>query len=138
VVERDLPKWVRFFLDRGGDPAFITASSDAAITSPQGLLDMVRACVHELRLPLERVLAMVTANTARVLKLKSKGCLSAGVDADVAILKRESLELTALVARGRVLMDRGEIKVTEAWVGESDRRVSINGEKTSEQAAASA
>jgi beta-aspartyl-dipeptidase (metallo-type) len=138
VVERDLPKWVRFFLDRGGDLKFLTASSDAAITSPQGLLDMVRACVHELRLPLERVVPLVTSNTARVLKLPTKGCLCAGADADIAVLKRDSLELTALVARGRVLMERGEIKVTEAWLGESDRRFTVNGEKTSEQAAAGA
>lgn len=138
VVERDLPKWVKFFLDRGGDLEYVTASSDAAITSPKALLDMVRACVHDLRLPLERVLPLVTSNTARVLKLPSKGCLTAGADADVAVLKRDSLELTALVARGRVLMDRGELKVTEAWLAESDRRFSINGEKTSEQAAAGA
>jgi beta-aspartyl-dipeptidase (metallo-type) len=138
VVERDLPKWLRFFIDHGGDPARLTASSDAAITSPQALLDMVRACVHELRMPLERVLPLVTANTARVLKLGSKGRLSSGADADVAVLRRDSLELVALVAGGRVLMDRGDIKVQETWLGESDRRFIVNGEKASEQTPAGA
>ena len=136
VVERDLPKWLKFFLDRGGDPDHITASSDAAITSPVGLLDMVRECVHELRLPLERVLPLVTTNTARVLKLESKGSLEAGADADIAVLRRDSLELVALVGRGRVLMDRGDMKVQETWLGESDRRFSVDGEKAHQQAAA--
>jgi beta-aspartyl-dipeptidase (metallo-type) len=138
VVERDLPRWVRFFIDRGGDSTRLTASSDAAITSPQALLDMVRACVHELRMPLERVLPLVTTNTARVLKLGSKGRIAAGGDADVAVLRRDSLELRALVAGGRVLMDRGDIKIRETWIGQSDRRFNIDGEKQSQQAAAGA
>ncbi len=138
VVERDLPRWLRFFIDRGGDAARLTASSDAALTSPSALLDMIRACVHELRMPIERVLPLVTTNTARVLKLASKGRIAGGHDADVLVLMRDSLELVSVVARGRVLMDRGVVAVREAWVEDSDRRVSIIGEKAGQQTAAGA
>lgn len=138
VVERDLPRWLRFFIDRGGDGTRLTASSDASITSPHALLDMLRACVQELRMPLERVLPLVTTNTARVLKLGAKGNLSAGADADVAVMRRDSLELTALIAGGRVLMDRGEITIRERWIAESDRRFNVNGEKISAQTPATA
>jgi beta-aspartyl-dipeptidase (metallo-type) len=138
VVERDLPKWVRFYLDRGGSFDRLTASSDAAITSPEGLLDMVRACVRELRLPLERVLPLVTSNTARVLKLSSKGRVVPGADADLVVLARESLELQAVIAGGRVLMDGGEIKVQETWIAASDRRFDVDGEKARRQTAVGA
>jgi beta-aspartyl-dipeptidase (metallo-type) len=130
VVERDLPHWVRFFFDHGGDPDRLTASSDASITSPCGLLEQVRKCVTELHLPLERVLPIVTSNTARVLKLANKGRLAEGADADVAVLRRGSLELVAVVARGRTVFKDGHVTVDETWVAESDRRFSVNGKDT--------
>jgi beta-aspartyl-dipeptidase (metallo-type) len=130
VVERDLPKWVRYFFDHHGDPERLTASSDASITSPYGLFDQIRQCVTELRLPLERVLPIVTTNTARVLKLASKGRLVVGADADIVVLRRDSLEIAAVVARGRVLLKDGAPAVDEAWVADSDRRFRVDGKKT--------
>jgi beta-aspartyl-dipeptidase (metallo-type) len=129
VVERDLAKWVRFFLDRNGDERCLTASSDASITSPGGLVAELRQCVAELRLPLERVLPLVTSNTARVLKLADKGRIAAGADADLVVLQRDSLEIVTVVSRGRVVFKDGAAVVEEAWIAESDRRVRIDGKK---------
>ena len=129
VVEGDLGKWLRFFLDHGGDPLRITASSDAAITGPETLLAQVRSCVHEHRFSLEQVLPLVTSSPARVLRLESKGRLRDGADGDVLVLKKGSLELQAVVARGEVLMRKGELARRESFLSESNRRINLNGEK---------
>jgi beta-aspartyl-dipeptidase (metallo-type) len=135
VVEKDLPRWLRFFVDRGGVSDRLTASSDASMTGPAALLDQVRQCVTELRLPLERVLPIVTSNTARVLKLAKKGRIAPGADADLVVLRRHSLELSAVIAGGRVLFKDGSLAVSEAWLAESDRRFSVHGEKADTQTA---
>jgi beta-aspartyl-dipeptidase (metallo-type) len=129
VVERDLPQMVRQFIDGDGDFEHLTASSDASITSCGALLDQVRDCVRELKMPLERVLPLVTTNTARVLKLSSKGRIAQGADADLLVMNARSLEPVAVIASGRVLMRDGSVTVRETWVDKSDRRVSVHGEK---------
>jgi beta-aspartyl-dipeptidase (metallo-type) len=135
VVEKDLTRWLRFFIDRGGDIERLTASSDASITGPGALFDQVRRCVTELRMPLEDVLPIVTRNTARVLKLPNKGCIATGADADLVVVERRSLEIVAVVGRGRVLFKDGRLVVSEAWLRESDRRFSVHGEKAEHKAA---
>jgi beta-aspartyl-dipeptidase (metallo-type) len=127
VVERDLAQWARFFLDHDGDPTRLTVSSDAAITSPATLLEQVRACVLEHAFPLEQVLPWVTTNTARVLKLPSKGRLRQGADADVLVLRRDSLEPVAVVAGGRALLSPGGGARQPAFITGSNRKVSWYG-----------
>jgi beta-aspartyl-dipeptidase (metallo-type) len=81
-------------------------------------------------MPLERLLPLVTSNTARVLKLANKGRIAEGADADVVVLRRDSLELVAVIARGRVLFRDGRVTVDEAWVADSDRKVRVDGKKS--------
>ena len=128
VVERDLAVWMRFFMDHDGDPARLTVSSDAAINSPLTLLDQIRSCVLEHGMPLARLLPCVTSNTARVLKLPRKGRLGPGADGDVIVLRRDTLELTAVVARGRVVMKDGRLQQRESFRAGSNRRVTWYGE----------
>ena len=78
-----------FYLQHGGGPARLTASSDAAINSPGTLFQQIRECVVEGGFRLETVLPMVTSNTARVLKLTGKGRLIEGADADVLVVGSE-------------------------------------------------
>jgi beta-aspartyl-dipeptidase (metallo-type) len=126
-VEQDLARWVRFYFDSGGAPGRLTASSDAAINSPATLLAQLRSCVLEHGFTLDQLLPIVTSNTARVLKLSRKGRLDVGADADVLVMRRESLEPVALVARGRVLMKDGRIVQREAFLAETNRRVNWYG-----------
>ena len=58
VVEKDLLRWVRFFVDEGGDPDYLTVSSDAAISSPQTLFDQLRECIITGGIPTETVLRL--------------------------------------------------------------------------------
>ncbi|HET6890426.1 MAG TPA: hypothetical protein VFH31_04935, partial [Pyrinomonadaceae bacterium] len=86
VVEEDLAKWLRFYFDNHGDPTRLTVSSDASFSSPGTLYEQVRGCVLEHGFSFEQILPLVTANTARILKLGAKGALNLGTDGDIIVL----------------------------------------------------
>ena len=113
VVEGDLAKWLKFYLDNGGPSERLTVSSDAAITPPKSLFDQVRGCVTDHGFQLPDVLRHVTSNTADVLKLPNKGRLAEGKDADVLVLERGSLDLIEVIAGGRRLLRGGNPTVEE-------------------------
>lgn len=86
------------------------------------LLETLRALVGA-GLALERAVALVTANPARVLGLDrpewgGKGRIATGTDADLVVLD-EALNPWSVMARGRWLMRQGEIVVRGAF--ETDR-----------------
>jgi beta-aspartyl-dipeptidase (metallo-type) len=129
VVEGDLARWVRYYLDHGGDPAKLTASSDAGASDPGRLYAQLCDCVVHHRMPLERVLPLVTANTARVLKLRRKGELAPGRDADVLVLSRDSLDVVHVFAGGERLVDDGRLTRREGFIPTTTRRLELVGEK---------
>ena len=129
TVDKDLPKWLKFYLDNGGLPEKLTVSTDASITSPHNLLEQIRLCVIEHKFPLEQVLACVTANTAQVLQFEQKGKLEEGKDADVLILRKENLEIKDVVSGGRRLMKSGKLNFKEKFLEESNRKINLKGEK---------
>ena len=129
VTEENLPEQLRRFIDDNGDMSRLTVSSDAAISSPRALYDQICACVVIHGLPLELALSLVTANTARVLKLDRKGRLEPGFDADALVLRRKTLEITHVFARGRPLVRGGELVVTERFLARNKRRISLYGRK---------
>jgi beta-aspartyl-dipeptidase (metallo-type) len=116
------------FLDGGGEPARLSASSDAAITSPGTLLDQIRSCVLERDFAMELVLPLVTSTPARVLRLEGKGVLRPGSDGDLLVFRKNSLELTTVISRGEVLMRDGRLQRREAFLDGSNRRIALNGE----------
>jgi beta-aspartyl-dipeptidase (metallo-type) len=130
TVEEDLAKWLKFYLDRGGDATRLTASSDASISSPRTLYSQVRDCIINHGFALELALPLVTSNTARILKLDGKGCLAAGKDADVLVLRKDSLELREVIAGGRRMMKGGQVVVNEGFLEDSNRIVSLSGNKS--------
>lgn len=89
-----------FYLDLDGDPARLTASSDASISSPQALYEQIRDFIINHRFAIELVLRLVTSNTARVLKLAGKGSLASESAADVLVHRQGSLELREVIAGG--------------------------------------
>jgi beta-aspartyl-dipeptidase (metallo-type) len=129
TVERDLPQWVRFYLEHGGDPSRFTASSDASANSPGTLFEQLRQCVLTDGFALEVVLPFVTSNTARVLKLAGKGALRDGKDADIVVLLKDNLEIQDVIAGGRRMIKRGELNFTEAFLKSSNRNLILHGEK---------
>src|SRR5262245_9578141 len=130
MTEKNLHEHLRRFIEDGGDLNRLTVSSEAAIASPRTLYDQMRACAAEHGFALERLLPLATENTARVLKLDRKGILEQGRDADVLVLRRNTLEITHVFARGILLVRDGEIIVTEKFLARSNRRISLYGRTT--------
>jgi beta-aspartyl-dipeptidase (metallo-type) len=133
VVEEDLHRWVRYWLDHGGDPRRLTISSDSGASATRLLYEQLCNCVVEHRLPLELMLSLATENTARVLKLRGKGRLEKGRDGDVLIMRRGSLDIVHVLARGRFMVDDGRLMVEENFARTTNRRIHVEGTKGSEK-----
>ncbi|HEV2146985.1 MAG TPA: amidohydrolase family protein [Longimicrobiaceae bacterium] len=129
TVEEDLPKWLRFYLDEGGDPERITASSDAGTNSPRVLYEQVRRCVVEEGFPMEQALSLVTRNTARTLKLQEKGVLEKGRMGDVVLLEKGTLEIVHVLSRGVFMVRDGSLAVQDRFLEGSNREIHLRGEK---------
>ena len=71
-------------------------------------LKETRLLVQEEGMPLEQALCLITSNPARNLKLRHKGRLAVGADADLCFLD-EQLELTDVIARGQQIMEEKTI-----------------------------
>ena len=129
VVEKDLTKWVPYYLDHGGDPGRLTVSSDAFMTAPRNLYEQLRACARECGVALDTLLGFVTTNTARVLKLTKKGRLEAGMDADVLVLEPGSLNIVEVIAGGKRMVRDGALAVQERFLKECDRTIHLVGQR---------
>jgi beta-aspartyl-dipeptidase (metallo-type) len=129
VVEKDLAKWVSHYADHGGPMDRLTVSSDADSSSPDTLYSQLCGLVVKHGVPLEQMLALSTANPARVLKLDGKGGLAVGKDADVLVLERQTLGIREVIARGRRMVVNGEPIVRDNFVEKSSRRWSLVGAK---------
>ena len=111
---------LRTMLEAGVDSANITFTSDGQGSLPdfdaQGrmrrldvgrvtsLFAEVRDAVRDEHVPLATALQVITANPARILKLRGKGSLTAGADADIVLLDAKTLEIDGVIAKGRWLM----------------------------------
>lgn len=109
---------------RGLDLSRLTFSSDANASLPffneanefiglgegkiqslyQEMTDAVR-----LGVPLEHALRVVTQNPATILKLPHKGRIAVNADADLLLIDKQSLELKAVMAKGRWLWSDGRV-----------------------------
>ncbi|MGE5361517.1 MAG: beta-aspartyl-peptidase [Bacteroidales bacterium] len=72
------------------------------------LFEAVRAAVQCSLVPLEVALQVVTTSPARILKLRGKGEVRPGADADLVLLTPDTLEIRGVVAKGAWLMRDGE------------------------------
>jgi beta-aspartyl-dipeptidase (metallo-type) len=129
TVDGELPRWISFYLDRGGNPSHVTVSSDAATNSPSAVWDQIRTCVLQHGIPLETLLPTVTSNSASILKLPSKGHLSEGASADVVVLRKESLEVVEVIARGRRFVRSGQLAFRESFLQDSNREIRLHGDR---------
>jgi beta-aspartyl-dipeptidase (metallo-type) len=72
------------------------------------LLATLREAVREHGLTLAELLPLMTCNVARLLRLRGKGELALGADADLLLVEGPTLEVDAVIARGRWLVRGGE------------------------------
>ena len=118
-------KALRRMLEAGVNPGHITFTSDGQGSLPDwdvhgrlqeiavgrvtSLYPAVRQAVLEEGIALETALQVITANPARILKLKAKGRLAPGMDADLVLLDPANLEVRTVIAKGRLLMKAGKL-----------------------------
>jgi beta-aspartyl-dipeptidase (metallo-type) len=118
---------LRAMLDAGVDASRMTFTSDGQGSLPvfdadgrferlgvgrvTSLFAAVREAVLEEHVPLETALQVITSNPARILKLRGKGGLAAGADADIVLLEPGTLEIRGVLARGRWMVRDGELLV---------------------------
>jgi beta-aspartyl-dipeptidase (metallo-type) len=130
VQEEDLAKWVTFYVDHHGDLEKLTVSSDASAKGPDTIFEQIRNCARGHRLPLPHLLALVTRNTAEVLKLEKKGRLEAGADADILILEKGTFQIVHVLANGKRMVRDGQVCARERFLEKSNRRIALRGEET--------
>lgn len=68
----------------------------------------VRDSIQKERVPIELALRVITQNPAEILKLKQKGMIEAGRDADLVLLRKDDLLIDTVIAMGQVLVEKGE------------------------------
>jgi beta-aspartyl-dipeptidase (metallo-type) len=128
VQEEDLARWLAFYVEHDGDLTRLTISSDASNKGPETLFQQLRRCARGHRLPLAKLLALVTRNTADVLKLPQKGRLEVGRDADLLVIAKDEFDLVHVLARGKRMVTDGSLVVREKFLEESNRRISLVGQ----------
>ncbi|MEN3328677.1 MAG: hypothetical protein V7638_3484 [Acidobacteriota bacterium] len=123
----DVSEYICFYLDNDADPEQLTLSSDAGQTSPANLLDQIRSARERGCVEFPRLLALVTKNTANVLKLHDKGELAAGKAADVLVLDADSFELKEVIAGGKRVVRDGRLDFKESYLEKSNRVINLVG-----------
>ena len=128
VQEEDLARWLAYYVDHGGDLGKLTVSSDASKKGPQTLFEQIRNCARGHRLPLPQLLALVTRNTADVLKLDRNGRLEVGAHGDILVLDRSEFRVTHVLAQGKRMVFDGTLVAHEAFLEGSNREIALIGE----------
>src|SRR5205085_9275372 len=122
-VDENLLEKIRFYRDNGGDMDKLTISSDSSITSPMTFFQQIRQCGLSGEFPLEQALKLVTANTASILNLGTKGVLNEGNSADILILEKKDFQLRDVISNGKRLFKDGKLDFKEEFLKESNRDI---------------
>ena len=112
-------------LDFGIDPGHMTFTSDGQGSLPlfdkggkligldvgrvSSLYESVKELILQHEIKIEEALLPITKNPANILKLKNKGEISQGKDADLVFVDETSYEITDVIAMGSLMMREGEI-----------------------------
>jgi len=114
---------LRTMLEAGVEASHITFTSDGQGSLPRfdqhgrlqgldvghltSLFAAVSDAVRREKVPLDLALQVITLNPARILKLRRKGQVATGADADVVLLDPATLDIRGVIAKGEWLMKDG-------------------------------
>lgn len=118
---------LKLCLDQGVAEDRITFSSDGQGSLPifnekkefiglgvgkvTSLFKEVQEAVLNENVPFEKAIKTITSNPASILKLKGKGRIEKGYDADLCLLNKSTLEINTVIAKGKIMIQDKEIKV---------------------------
>lgn len=125
--EVECGKGLKRMLEKGVPVENITFTSDGQGSLPEfdqdgefvglkvarvsSLFKAVRDAVLQEGIPLETAIRVITSNPARVLKLKQKGFIAEGKDADIVLVDKETLTIDTVLAKGKVMVEKGQAVV---------------------------
>ncbi|HYK71696.1 MAG TPA: beta-aspartyl-peptidase [Pseudoneobacillus sp.] len=114
-------------LEAGVDISRITFTSDAQGSLPDfdengeliglkvgkvsSLYKEVRDAIINEGISLETAIRVITDNPARILKLKQKGSITEGKDADLVILDKSDLMIDTVIAMGKIMVESKQVLV---------------------------
>ena len=81
------------------------------ICSVESLYEEVKESIKTHKIPIEEALKVITLNVAKVLKLKNKGLIEVGKDADLVLVDENTLEIKTVIAMGKIMVKDGEATV---------------------------
>lgn len=125
--ETKCSKALKIALEEGVSGNNITFSSDGQGSLPEfnekgefigigigkvtSLYREVKDAIVSENIPMEKALRVITANPADILKLKDKGHIEKGKDADIVLLDEDTFEIDTVIARGQVMIKNKEVVV---------------------------
>lgn len=120
-------KALKIALEEGVSGNNITFSSDGQGSLPEfnekgefigigvgkvtSLYGEVKDAIVSEKIPMEKALRVITANPADILKLKDKGYIEKGRDADIVLLDADTFEIDTVIAKGKVMVQNKEAVV---------------------------
>ena len=78
------------------------------ICSVSSLYREVKFAINECNVPVSKAVSVITSNVAELLKLKNKGAIEIGKDADMIIVDKSSLDIDIVMAGGKIMVENGE------------------------------
>lgn len=121
-------KALKYLLDKGLPIERITFTSDGngsmpifdetgklkglGICSVQSLYEETKKAILTEGIEIENCLKVITSNVADALKLKDKGRIEPGKDADIVIVNESDLLIDKVIAMGNLMVDKGKPIIT--------------------------
>ena len=118
---------LKILLEEGVSPKNITFSSDGQGSLPKfdkegnfiglgvgkvtSLYEEVKDAILDEGVSMDKALMTITSNPANILKLYRKGYIKEGMDSDVVLIDKDTLEIDTVIAMGRVMILEGEVIV---------------------------
>lgn len=121
TADEETFEWIAYYKKNKGDMSKLTISSDGngslpvfneagellglGVASTRTMYEQIVKTIKAGELTVEEVLRLVTANTAEALKLKNKGVIAEGLDADILILSKDTFEIEHAIAKGQHMIE---------------------------------
>lgn len=87
------------------------------ICSVASLYEEVKECINTYNIPIDDAIKVITSNVAKVLKLKNKGSIEIGKDADLVLVNEDNLQIDIVIAMGKVMVKNGDAIVKGTFEG---------------------
>ena len=100
---------------------------------PFGLVWLIiemRNAVQQGNFTWPALLKHVTSVPARILRLRDKGRIAKGYDADILILDQKTLEVRDVFTKGRHVVKNGKLNITPRFLLKSERKGEWCGQKS--------